>query len=318
MSESKELDNNSPENTSPENKADATTALPEAPHKRDILPEEAQFDKAVYGGISYFAQAAAGIVLTRWLAYGGGKQHFDKVVEKIGEKWASTLKIATLVMVGNSFIPPVKWLEDRKAKIIRGMHEHNVAKQEAAGHPQTPEEKAHDAQALADLDKEPVQSWQSLLEGRAAGLGPVFAVDAMIGNARTEAIQNAAVTGITGGLEKMGLKELAASEKLASYIRVGFLDVFYSAISAGGLYVWSHFIKPPPQAIVDSDAVEPAGNPGLTTGTTLPEAITAEAERPSAARFQDRVKPRTTLPAPETLHTQKLGSESPASPVPVM
>lgn len=228
------------------------------PHNREKLPAEKRFDKAVYGGISYAAQAGTGILLTYWLKNGSGRKYYDKATRWLGSKLYPSLPIeeaakeastpfmvSTMIMVGNTFLFPVKWLENRKAKIVRSWHEKECERMEARGTPYTPEERAHQEKCLNDLEKDPPQTWRSLLGGRFFGLAAVYAAVFLIGNKRNEAAEAYSAKVITGGLDKIGLKTLAKSETLNKFIHVGFLDVFYSMVSAGGLYVYSHILKPP-------------------------------------------------------------------------
>lgn len=228
--------------------------------EREILPAEHRFDKWVYGGISYAAQAATGIVLTYWLKHGGGKSYFNRAAEWLGpkiyrnrsvteaaENVSTPLMVTTMVMVGNTFLLPVKWLENHKASIVRKMHENDCEKMERAGTPFNEEERARQEKALKDLEKEPLQNWKSLLGGRAAGLIPVFALSFGLGK-KGEWAERKAGQFFSGAFNLVGMKKVAKSETLQKVVQVGFLDVFYSMISAGGLYVYSHYLNPPARA----------------------------------------------------------------------
>lgn len=286
--------------------------------QREVLPAEVRFDKWVYGGISYFAQAATGIVLTRWLKYGSGKPHFERAAEWLGPKIyrnksvkdaanavSSPLLVTTMVMVGNTFLLPVKWLENRKPAIVRSMHEKDVAAMEAAGTPYSEEERARQEKALKDLEHEPPQSWASLLGGRVAGLVPVFALAFALGEKGQHAERFAAKT-ISKGLDTVGAKQLAKSKTLESYIHVGFLDVFYSMISAGGLYVYSHLVHPKEKAQPHKESLSellPGATPaGAIVDTTPTTGMTEIPATPAAAenqrKFSDAIRRRDPAAIP--------------------
>lgn len=221
--------------------------------QRQKLPEEIKFDKAVYGGISYAAQAGTGIVLTNWIKNGGGQHYFQKLAEALTgargasatEKASSFIIVSTMIMVGNAFLLPVKWLENRKPQIIRGMVERANKRREAHGDMPSEEELAHQLQHLDKLDKEPKQTWWSLGGGRAFSLAGVYLVERGIGGPRNEAMSIGTTKAIQEGIKAAGMKTLAQSKTLENYLRIGFYDMFYSTVSAGGLYIYSHFVKPP-------------------------------------------------------------------------
>jgi hypothetical protein len=227
------------------------------PHLRKKTRAEILFDKAVYGGISYAAQAASGIILTHWMKFGGGRKHYDKIANWLGPNFISKIKpsktgaaaikeadswitVTTMVMMGNLFLLPVKWLENRKPKIVRWLNDKQNEK-----HPPSEQERAEQEKSLALLDREPKQTWGSLLGGRAFGLAAVYGVLYGIGTKNNETAEIWSANQIIKGTEKVGLKKLAASKTYENYLRIGFYDVLYSMVSAGGLYIYSHFINPP-------------------------------------------------------------------------
>ncbi len=280
---------------------------------REKLPAEKKFDQAVYGGISYAAQAGTGIALTYWLKYGSGKQHFDKVAKWVGSKIhpskataqaiedvSPLLMVSTMIMVGNTFLLPVKWLENHKPEIVRKWHENHVQKKQASGDPYTPEELAHQQECLKQLEETPKQTWGSLIGGRAFGLASVYTVliGMDIGKKRNKAAEEYSAKVILKGLDKVGLKSLSKNQTLEKYIHVGFLDVFYSMVSAGGLYVYSHFIKPPkhakdegllPDMIVGPTPATPALN-ALETDSNKYESSIELDKKPR--QFTETITPR--------------------------
>ena len=120
-------------------------------HKREKLPMEIKFDKWVYGGISYWAQALTGMGIAYWMKYGSGKPIFEKAAEWTGKNIMSkitgktgaaavkeahtTVTVSTMIMVGNTFLLPVKWLENRKPAIVRKWTEDENKSLEKAGTP---------------------------------------------------------------------------------------------------------------------------------------------------------------------------------------
>lgn len=222
---------------------------------------EVTFDKAVYGGISYFAQAATGVVLTHWIRHGTGRRYFDQMAEWAGPRIISKITaktgedavkaadspivVSTMIMVGNAFLLPVKWLENRKPEIVRGMAERENKRRSARGDAPTQQELAAQEQSLTELDNAPKQTWGSLIGGRAFGLAAVYAVLFGIGQKNNEMLENLTATSITGASDALGAKSLARNKTFENYVRISFYDMAYSAVSASGLYVYSHLINPP-------------------------------------------------------------------------
>ncbi|NBO18523.1 MAG: hypothetical protein EBV03_04720 [Proteobacteria bacterium] len=258
-----------------------------------------------------------------WL---GPKIYRGKTVKDAANAISSPLLVTTMVMVGNTFLLPVKWLENRKPGIVRGMHEKDVAAMEAAGTPYSEEERARQEKALKDLENEPPQSWASLLGGRVAGLVPVFALAFALGEKGQHAERFAAKT-ISKGLETVGAKQLAKSKTLESYIHVGFLDVFYSMISAGGLYVYSHMVHPKdkdpkhkeslsellPGATPAGAIVDATPTTGMSEIPETPESAVKQRKFSEAIERRDptAIPPRETRkakPSPES-YRQKLAVE---------
>lgn len=255
-----------------------------------MLPAEKLFDQAVYGGISYWAQALTGIMLARWIKYGSAKPYYDEVCKWIGPKiyrWkdaataakdiASPLTVTIMIMVGNTFLLPVKWLENNKPQHVRRINDwlnkRRTDRGEIISEAELSEQQAH----LETLDRAPKQTWASLLGGRAFGLAAVYTVLFGMGtwNEKTEA---GAAKYISGGLRWFGLKKLSKSPLLEQFIKVGFLDVFYSAVSAGGLYVYSHWVNPPKDYSATSSLTPPPAQDPLPT-----EAIPNSLAMPLAA-----------------------------------
>ncbi|MGE0754547.1 MAG: hypothetical protein AB7L92_05245 [Alphaproteobacteria bacterium] len=236
---------------------------PDKPQTKE-LRAEVTFDKAVYGGISYGAQAGTGIILSHWLKYGGGLKYYDKMAEWTGKHVIPLVSnkrgaeaivaakapviVTTMIMVGNSFIPPVKWIEAHKPGIVRWLNDRNNKKLARKGYVLTDEERTAQEARLQQLEEEPPQNWRSLMGGRVFGLAAVYAT--LFGLNRTPKINNESMEkafskSLSKISEGLGMKKLAESKTFNTYTGIAFYDIFYSMISAGGLYVYSHFIEPP-------------------------------------------------------------------------
>ncbi len=226
---------------------------------RDKLPAEVKFDKAVYGGISYVAQALAGSGLTYWIRHSSGRPIYDKMANWLGPNFISKISkktgaeaiksadswitVSTMVGVGTMFLIPVKWLEDRKAGIVENWTKKDNEKRAAQGHPLTDTELEKQDKMLSELKEDSKQTWASLLIARAASLIPVYVAVPLIGehNATMEAGFQKATRAIANAT---GLKKVAKSEAFHNASGIAFYDGFYSIISSGGLYVFSHLISP--------------------------------------------------------------------------
>lgn len=290
-----------------------------AEHKRKKLPAEVTFDKAVYGGISYWAQMLTGIGLSYWFKHGSGKQLFEKICDNLGpkifsataaskgvkaasERLNSPLIVTTMVMVGNTFMIPVLWLEKHKPKIVRWIH----SKTAATEPDYTEEKKQHDEAALYELEHAPKQNLSSILGGRAFGLAGVFATVFTMGKAE-KSIQTFTTKTAQNAFKVVGLKEIAKSPVAKRLMDISFLDAFYSAIAAGGLYVYSHYINPPKKKPVGAEEVSPPLE--STKIEELPSEIAGE-PKPKITK----VTPKKNLldKAPPVSFTQKLqASEAP-------
>lgn len=274
-------------------KPNETVALPPAdashaansgkPHEREKLPAEKKFDKAVYGGISYAAQAGTGIALSYWIKHGSGRPIYDKiakwfgpnVISKITSKTGqeaikeadSWIIVTTMVSVGNLFLLPVKWLENRKPEIVRNWTEKQNEKLEKAGHPVSEATKKHQEELLQELEAEPKQNWKSLISGRVFALGAVYAVLHATGKDANEKMANLTAEATSKGVNGLGFTKVGQSKPFQNIINTAFYDVFYSAVSAGGLYVYSHFIQPPKAKHPDEEHLDhiPAVNEQPTT-----------------------------------------------------
>jgi len=281
------------------------------------LPAEIKFDKAVYGGISYWAQAITGIALTKWLRHGSGRKYFDKIagsvatnfIEKISSKrgvdavksadsWST---VTIMVGVGTTFLLPVKWLEDRKPEIVRWINKRTNKSRTDKGEVISDKELAYQEMHLEALDKAPKQSWLSLLLGRAAGLAVVYTALPLIGD-NNKIMEDFSVDKVTKLVKGAGLKSVAQSKTFESYARISFYDLLYSCFSAGGLYVYSHFIHPKKPRNIEFPS-EKNAPPPATDNAPVTNALESYKNKPLA------------LGSPTASYAQKIAveSESPAT-----
>lgn len=228
--------------------------------EREKLPAEVKFNKAVYGGISYVAQAAAGIALAHWLLHGKGQKYYHpmadwfgtNVLSKITSKTGAAAKeesrhwliVGTMVMMGNAFILPVKMLENVKCNIVEKWTERDNEKRAARGEAVTDEEKQHQQKLLGELKAEPKMGWLSLLSGRLFSLVGVFGTVHLAGEANNKMVENLVTESTLKGLEKIGATGISKSKTFESYFRMTIYDMVYSAISATGLFAFSHYVNP--------------------------------------------------------------------------
>ncbi len=231
---------------------------------REKLPMEKKFDQLVYGGISYAAQAIAGSGLTYWVKHSSGRPIYDKIADWMGpnviSKFTSKrgkaavtaadsfITVSTMVVVGTLFVIPVKWLEDMKANIVEKWTGEDNKKREARGETIAPEEKQHQTELLEQLQEAPKQNWWSLLTARAASLVFVYSAVPLIGDKNNKAMEGQFKSFTDKIATSVGAKKLANTEAFKNASGIAFYDGFYSMISAGGLYIYSHFIAPPKQA----------------------------------------------------------------------
>jgi hypothetical protein len=153
-----------------------------APYKKSA--GDKLFDLGVYGGLGYVANAAVSLVVTRYGTHLKGAPLY-KLGQKAENGFASLYKplmkdaesvdywakksneIAFLGFGGWALLMPMKWLEDRKANIIR-------ATDETLGTgPQTPE---GIQQQIQSLDNGPRQSAGSMFWGRVVSYATTIAV----------------------------------------------------------------------------------------------------------------------------------------------
>ena len=226
------------------------------------LAAERIFDASVYGVWNYGIQAGTSVAASMWFHEGGGKPYFDKsaewlgknVVEKITSKRGAAaaaeahtpLMFTSLITVGNLFIPPMRWVEKDKvyyvSKINDWLNERRIKKGDAPSVKELAEQKAE----LAAIANEPRQSSKELWTGRGLGLLANYVVaSGLAGEKNNVKMKNVFADTVSHGLDTVGLKSLAGSEKMKSFSRMAFLDYGYSFLSSNIVYAYGHYINPP-------------------------------------------------------------------------
>lgn len=283
----------------------ADGAQPE--EKRHILPAEKWFNRGVYGGVNYLIQVSASVAFTMWAKYGGGKVHFEKaaqwmgknIIPKITNKHgleavheSNTYLIATaLITVGNLFLLPVKWFEDRKPEHVRKIDDLLVKNYEEKYGPLGPEEKAKREDAHEALAAEPKQSWWSLLGARAGALATVYTAIWAVGEKNNAAMQKKAGDVLEHVFKNSGiskLEKIAHSPGTRNFAQIAFVDFFYSIVVASSLFAYSKLLskKPAPQPVVS--AAKAADEPAIAQ----PETAAASSD------FTKRTMSTRSAPAP--------------------
>lgn len=278
----------------------------EKPHAREQLPMEKKFNKLAYGGISFLAQAVTGSALTYWIKYSSGRPVYDKIakwvgpnfIEKFGKykgaeavgKADSFITIATMVMVGNMFLIPLKILENKRNEIVAKWTKADNEKRTARGDAPSEDELKHQQELIAELDNAPKQSWTSLGLGRTFALATVFTADRVMENAGANAaLENLTKNTTKGIANSVGLKKLAEWKPFERVSSLAFYDGFYSMISAAGLFVYSHFVVPPKKTEKNDaslqDTIAPAASlnePPAPTPLSFADAALAQKANPRA------------------------------------
>jgi hypothetical protein len=242
----------------------------DAPKKRKKIAAEKIFDWAVYGGISYFAQALSGTLATRWLKYGGGRKYgamaaewtgrniMEQITSKRGaaavEEANTFVTVTALVTMGNMFVTPVKLIEDHKAQAVQWIEDNVV-------HPDksqlSEEQKQEIATAIHAVENRQKQTWFSLLTSRGGALATVYMTERALGQRRNKVMQDLCGDAVTNTFRSAGMRDLANNPATRQFAEIGFVDFFYSTIAAGGLYLYSKLIRPD-EKTADDNPVFPA------------------------------------------------------------
>lgn len=224
--------------------------------KRVKTTAEKIFDTATYGGIGWIGNAALSTSLAYFFRHSkSGKPFFDKGVKTISNTFSpgnpnfekavnKNGEVASLIVGGTSLMLPVKVLEDNKAHVVRFIDKILVGTKSLIGIKETPAEHLEKEAAFDLLEREPKQSWGSILRARAVGLIAVFATLNAVGERRNQKIENFVADAVTEKYAAGNFKPVKP-QTMEKISRLATLDVLYSIVAAVGLYVDSHLINPP-------------------------------------------------------------------------
>jgi len=201
---------------------------------------ERLFDWLTYGGIGFLGVFAAGIPIGYWGKYGKGAGMFHsgaKSLEKLGMSAKSAedaMMTSVLMQPGNIALLPIKLMENNKPHLVDKFND-------MLG------EKSSDA----SVEKDPQQTWGSLIKSRLAAWLAVYAGfrggAMMFGGENFAKFENKFAEYIVcNPLGKPthipGMEKIAANEtKLFRYGKIASLDVFATAAATILLYVGSRF-----------------------------------------------------------------------------
>lgn len=232
--------------------------------KPQKINAEKYFDTGLYGTVSYFGQALTSVLLTQWIKHGSGKEKFDTASRWLGRnvlekqfkqtpenaaKLSNTLLVATtLIMVGNCFLAPVKYMEDHKPEFVRKINDWLNERREKKGDVISPEERREQDEAIAHIAEQPRQTWGSLIGARVFSLGAIYAAIALVGGKNNKIMEDASANAASKTMNSLGVpKTKAYSKTVQDFGRIAFVDFAYSLVGAGALYLYSHVLAPPKQ-----------------------------------------------------------------------
>ncbi len=154
---------------------------------------EKLFNQFTYTGLGFFGVTAFSIFVT-WLLRDSKflSPHYNGFVDRTVEaarkspffsKFAdlinSNMTIATLFLGGTIVsVLPIKWLEDNKARIVKGLDEKLYGKQVADNDPTI-------QQAHAEMEAMPKQTWLSVIASRGLAFAATYTTSLLLGSAAT-------------------------------------------------------------------------------------------------------------------------------------
>lgn len=223
--------------------------------KRHILPAERQFDAAVYGGIGGGLTTALSVLSAYWAKYGQGKEYCENLSKKLAGQiqkhsslsaesalgkargWVMT---TALMMGGTALLIPMKLAEDKKPEWVRFLHQ-KFGRKDA-----TPEEVAKTELALVDLDKQPRQTWGSILTGRAVGATAVYVAMGSAGGAinRLAEQEGTALVRILQESSIPAAKKLGHWKYAKEMADVTIQDIIAVMTCTSTLYAYTHLFHP--------------------------------------------------------------------------
>jgi hypothetical protein len=159
-------------------------------------------------------------------------------------------KVLTLMTGGYSVMAPIKWLEDAKVPIVKRL--------DSMMYDDDPQTRAMLEQAHAELEKEPKQSWGSVLGGRTLALAGVWALTIPYGHQLNEKLFKP-VTKYTARIVNP-----SGNPTVNHILNLGVEDFALSGYCAGLFYgitrVWHHFtgeaaeVSQPPSEVQSVEA----------------------------------------------------------------
>jgi len=155
-------------------------------HRKDSGGEMI-FDRTVYTGIGFGVNEVSSMIIADELRYGHNKYFGKEIFEKAAHGWAkilklkdkvgkdgktitklaraeNTLEVGALLIGGTLLIIPMKWLEDRKEKIVKATN--HVIDKFRGRDSNDDAMKARDQEVAEAIACQPKQSWTSLIIGR--------------------------------------------------------------------------------------------------------------------------------------------------------
>ncbi|MBN8542959.1 MAG: hypothetical protein J0M34_01695 [Alphaproteobacteria bacterium] len=161
----------------------------DADGKRRKTKGEKTFDWLTYGGFGWIAnEFVSGEIADQMLEKGGKLNRlYEPTVRKLHEtfnvaqknikgksSWITTAAtMFVMTLGGHTMVGPIRYLEDRKAKVVRGL-DVMIDGSQALDNPET-------SAKHAAMDKEPQQSWGSLWQGRLVTVISAIAMHFAIG-----------------------------------------------------------------------------------------------------------------------------------------
>ena len=210
-------------------------------HKRSL--GENIFDSGLYTGVGFALNTALSIWLTFQLekhhpeVFKNMGKHFGKAMESLGAgegagmaQFGETMsKNLTLLSGGFAVLPLIKWTEDAKKPIIRGMDK-------VLGTTPDPVMDEH-GNMVDSLDLAPKQNWMSMLSGRAASIFVGYVPLA----AMVKALPSYHVP-LTNYMEPLIEKSPKWMPKGRAFSETVSMEFISSAITTASLYAVSRFV----------------------------------------------------------------------------
>lgn len=186
------------------------------------------FNTAIYGGIAALGTFIATIPTTYWAKYGGGAKYFSGASKWLVKKGASPQTAEQIMMTtatmqgGNIMVFPVKWAEDHKVELVKGIADMLGEKVDVA--------------ALQAEDK---QTWSSIVKARLLAWSAVFVSFKTAQDTFKEkfaAFENAFAKHVV--CKPLGFSA-AKDGKAFRYGKIAAIDVFSTAAASVLLYLGS-------------------------------------------------------------------------------